>query len=240
MHSKTVSELVRNDYRAAEVFKKWGINYCCGGNLPLAQVCELQGLDEAAIASDLEQASRQRSLPATIDFNNWPLPFLIDYIQHVHHAYARNAGLQLQQHLETFVAGHLKKYPYLAEVQDAFKVLMAQLLEHMETEERRVFPYLRQLCSAYDARESYGKLFVRTLGRSLDAIPGDHNRIAAALKELRAITNGYRFADGACTNHQVIYHKLREFDDDLVQHKHLENNVLFPRVDLMEKELRSL
>jgi regulator of cell morphogenesis and NO signaling len=240
MDAKTVSELVRNDYRAAEVFKKWGINYCCGGNLPLAQVCALQGLDHTAIESDLEQASRQRSLPATIDFNNWPLPFLIDYIQHVHHAYARNAGQQLQRHLETFVTGHLKKYPYLAEVQEAYALLMTLLLEHMEDEERRVFPYLRQLCSAYENRESYGKLFVRTLGRSLDTVSGDHKRIAAALKGLRTITNNYHFADGACTNHQVIYHKLREFDDDLVQHKHLENNVLFPRVDLMEKELRAL
>jgi regulator of cell morphogenesis and NO signaling len=240
MDSMTVSELVRADYRAAEVFKKWGVNYCCGGNLPLEQVCTLQGLDQAAIEADLAQAARQRSLSSSIDFNGWPLPFLVDYIGHVHHGYVRHAGNHLLQHLDSFVNGHLKKYPYLVEVREAYSNLFHLVLEHTEDEDARVFPYLRQLCRAHENKETYGKLFVRTLGQPLDAVPRAHSRITAALQELRRLTDGYRFADAACTNHQVIYHKLREFDDDLVQHKHLENNVLFPRVELLEKELRAL
>ncbi|TCJ19630.1 hypothetical protein EPD60_00470 [Flaviaesturariibacter flavus] len=240
MPTKSVSELVRDDYRAADVFKKWGINYCCGGHAPLAEVCRIPGFDQELIEAELRDARRGRSLPASIDSINWPLPFLVDYIQHVHHSFARNAGLRLQQQLESFVPGHLKKYPYLAEVQDAFNLLMVQLLEHMRDEEERVFPYLRQLFSAYESKESYGKLFVRTLGRSLDTVPEEHRRIEAALLNLRSLTGHYTFAEAACTNHQVIYHCLREFDEDLVQHMHLENNVLFHRVAEMEKELRAL
>ncbi|RYZ23599.1 MAG: hypothetical protein EOO16_04170 [Chitinophagaceae bacterium] len=240
MSAKTVSELVREDYRAAEVFKRWGINYCCGGNAPLEDVCRLRGFSQAAIEAELQDVQRRRSLPASIDFINWPLPFLVDYIQHVHHGFARNAGMQLQQQLESFVKGHIRKYPYLVEVQEAFGMLLAELLQHMSDEEENLFPYLRQLCGAYDNKDVYGKLFVRTLGRSLDTVPAGHRRIEATVGQLRALTNGYGFSDGACTNHQVIYHRLREFDEDLVQHMHLENNVLFPRAAEMEKELRAL
>jgi regulator of cell morphogenesis and NO signaling len=236
----TVSEMVRKDYRAADIFKKWGINYCCGGNLPLEQVCSLQGLDQAAIEAELSQAAQLRRLPPSVDYDNWPLPFLIDYVQLLHHSYARVSGGQLQQQLSSFVSGHIKKYPYLVEVEEAYQTLLTLLLEHMQDEETRIFPYLRQLCGAYANINTYGKLFIRTLGRPLDSVESDHNRIAAALKSLRALTNNYRFAEGACTNHQVLYHKLREFDADLVQHKHLENNVLFPRVRAMEKELQAL
>jgi regulator of cell morphogenesis and NO signaling len=79
---------------------------------------------------------------------------------------------------------------------------------------------------------------VRTLGKPLDQkVAADHKRIFALLMQLRQVTNQYNFKDGACTNHQVIYHKLRELDNDLVQHKHLENNYLLPKVLQMEREL---
>lgn len=234
----TVSEMVRQNYRAADVLRKWGINYCCGGNLPLAQACTLKGVDAAAVQAELEAASRHVALPAGIDYRSWPLEFLIDYIELVHHAYLKRMLPALQQQLQSFVAGHIKKYPYLQEVADVFTDLSAELVEHNTKEEESLFPYLRQVNNTYKRRETYGSLFVRTLGKPLDQLVSiDHKRIAALVEELRSVTQHYQFADGACTNHQVIYHKLRELDNDLVQHKHLENNFLYPRVIAMEQEL---
>jgi len=236
----TVSELVRTDYRAADVFRKWGINYCCGGNLPLEEACRIKGVDPEAVASDLRQARQNRSLSPAIDYYSWPVPFLIDYLLNIHHAYVRDAGQPLATQLTGFVQGHLKKFPDLAEVDEAFQNLLALQLEHQQEEEERIFPYLRQVASAHTNKESYGKLFVRTLGKSLAQVNGDHQRIASALQQLRKLTGNYRYPEKACTNYQVLFHKLREFDEDLVQHKHLENNVLFPRVREMEAALLSL
>ncbi|GAB4091512.1 DUF542 domain-containing protein [Flaviaesturariibacter terrae] len=236
----TVSEIVRQDYRAADVFKKWGINYCCGGNRPLAEVCALQGIAIDTVLGELEAARRSRSLAPGISFNEWPVPFLIDYIQLLHHAYVRNNGAALGRQLHDFVQGHLKKYPQLTEVDEAYSQLLNELLAHISGEEEKVFPYIRQLCSAHSNPDAYGKLFMRTLGQTVAAEEADHGRIAPLLQRLRAVTQHYRFPDNACTNYQVLFHKLREFDDDLVQHLHLEQNVLFPRVGVMEKELRAL
>ncbi|OLY91501.1 regulator of cell morphogenesis and NO signaling [Cnuella takakiae] len=234
----TVSELVRRNYRAADVLRKWGINYCCSGNVSLAEACALKGIDEAAVQQDLNAAGRQICLPAGLQYQDWPVEFLIDYIVHVHHAYLKQVLPALHQQLNGFVKGHTKKYPYLQEVGDVFNDLKTELEEHNAKEEERIFPYLRQIASTYKRRETYGSLFVRTLGKPLDKMVAiDHNRIAALLDQLRSVTNQYHFAEGACTNHQVLYHKLKELDNDLVQHKHLENNILYPRVLQMEQEL---
>lgn len=234
----TVSEMVRADYRVADVFKKWGINYCCGGNLPMADVCELKGLDQEKLEAELLQATKAISIPGAIRFDNWPVPFLVDYISYVHHAYIKAALPQLTQTITLFVSGHQKKYPYLGDVQQTFLDLGGELMEHVRQEEESIFPYIKQVSNTYERKEDYSSLFVRTLRKSLvDSVQSEQGRITALLLLLRQQTNNYTFSPEACTNHQVIYHKLKEFDADLVQHKHLENNILFPKVLQMEKEL---
>lgn len=234
----TVSELVRHNYRAADVLRKWGINYCCSGNVSLAEACFVKGIDAAAVQQELDLVSKPICLPGGLQYDQWPIDFLIDYIVHVHHAYLRQVLPRLHQQLEGFVKGHHKKYPHLLEVEEVFTNLMLELVEHHNKEEERIFPYLKQISSTYKRRETYGSLFVRTLGRPLDQMVAmDHKRIVALLEQLRSATGQYQFAEGACTNYQVIYHKLKELDNDLVQHKHLENNILYPRVMQMESEL---
>lgn len=237
----TVSQMVQKDYRLADVFKKWGINYCCGGNLPLDEVCTIQNIDRTALDEDLKQATQNLSLPSSTAFEQWPLAFLIDYIIHVHHGYIKNVLPALKQFINSYVPGHLKKFPHLAEVQEAFLNLATEIEEHTEREEESIFPYVKQIINTYNRREVYGNLFVRTMSRPLaDVIQKEHGRIAFHLRYLRQLTSNYSFAPDACTNYQVLYNKLKEFDADLVQHKHLENNILFPKAIKMEKSLLQL
>ncbi len=239
--TKTVSDIVRNDYRTADVFKKWGINYCCGGNLPLDEACAIQQIDRVALDAELCLATQTISLPGSTAFDEWPLPFLTDYIIHVHHGYLKRVLPGLKQFINSYVPGHLKKFPHLAAVHDTFLNLATELEEHMEGEEESIFPYIKQIISTFSRQEEYGRLFVRTMSRPLaDVIEKEHSRIAFHLNQLRQQANHYSFDADACTNYQVLYGKLREFDADLVQHKHLENNILFPKALQMEKSLLQL
>jgi len=237
----TVSQIVRDDYRTADVFKKWGINYCCGGNVPLEEVCTLQKVDRAALDADLQLATRSFLLPSSTAFDQWPLAFLTDYITHVHHGYIRNVLPSLKNFLNSYVPGHLKKFPHLAAVQETFASLATELEEHTAREDESIFPYVKQIINTYNRREVYGNLFVRTMSKPLaETVQKDHSRIVFHLLRLRELTGMYAFAHDACTNYQVLYNKLKELDDDLVQHKHLENNILFPKVLEMEKSLLQL
>lgn len=237
----TVSQMVREDYRLADVFKKWGINYCCGGNVALEEVCRLQHLDAGEVQADIQKATQTFNISSALRFDEWSVDFLVDYITNVHHAYLKQVMPALQQQVLSFIDGHKKKYPYLATVLEAFEALKEEVMEHTQKEEESIFPYFKQISNTYNRKESYGALFVRTLSKPFDQVESvEHKRIAALLTALRHATNNYTFDTNVCTNHQVIYHKLQELDADLVQHKHLENNILFPKVRIMEKELLQL
>jgi regulator of cell morphogenesis and NO signaling len=115
--------------------------------------------------------------------------------------------------------------------------LSGELTFHNRHEEEVIFPYIKQVETTFRRKEIYGNLFVRTLRKPLNAVEKEHAQISVLLDQLKSQANGYNFPEKACTNHQVIYHKLREFHDDMIQHKHLENNILFPKAIRLEQEL---
>lgn len=233
---KTVRDLVIEDYRTADVFKKWGINYCCGGNLPLSEACSTKQISQAEVEQEIKLATKNIQLSNAIAFNEWPVPFLLDYVLYVHHSYLKAVLPSIRQALASYVPGHIKKYPHFATIQETFSNLADELEEHMKEEEESIFPYVKQINSTYSQKEKYGGLFVRTMRKPLDlTVEKEHGRIVSLLKQLRKQTSHYRFDNSVCANYQVIYRKLKEFDEDMVQHMHLENNILFPKALEMEK-----
>lgn len=80
-----VTEIVQKDYRTADVFLKYDIEFCCGGKWPLEMVCESKQLDTAVILLELEEACRLIQLPQGSRFEDWGTGFLIDFIQNVFH-----------------------------------------------------------------------------------------------------------------------------------------------------------
>jgi regulator of cell morphogenesis and NO signaling len=235
----TVSEIVSKDYRTADVFRKYGIEYCCGGKQPLHTACEVNGLDTELVLSELLEATRDVKISsADIDFNDWDIDFLTDYIVNVHHRYIRRGLPQLKDHLDRFAEGHKKKFEYVEELQRSVNQFSRTVLVHMEQEEEIIFPYIRQIAHAYHSRASYASLLVRTLRKPVDDImQHEHDVTAKMLRRWREITNNYTVPSHACVSHQVVFKKFREVDNEIVQHLFLENNILFPKAINMEKEL---
>lgn len=237
---KTVAQIVRENYRSAGVFKTAGINYCCGGAVSLEEACLVKGLAIEDIVSALEKATQPVSLPFGLQYNHWKLEFLADYIVNVHHAYLKEVLPKLEMALLTFVSNHKKKLPFLEDVFVQFSQLAQLLQQQMEQEEESLFPYIKQLDVAYRRKETYGTLFVKTLRKPLHELEAGQDAVAKSLTGLRSLTNNYAFSEDACTNHRVIFQQLQELENDLVQHKHLENNILFPRAVETERRLLQL
>ena len=233
----SISEIVRTNYKTAPVFKKYKINYCCAGNVTLKDVCSGMGVNEDLVVDELQEATRNISLSNGLQFNEWKTDFLIDYIINVHHAYLYKTLPEISAGLLSFMDQHKKQYPELAEVYATFCKLSELLLSHNRNEEAVIFPYLKRLDAAFSKGETYAQLFVRTLRKPLTNVKQEQTQVACLLKKLQALTNNYKFPEKACTNHQVIYRKLHEFHDDIVQHKHLENNILLPRASEIERLL---
>ena len=235
----SVSDIVNNDYRTAEVFRKHGIEYCCGGKWPLQMVLESkEDLDAAAIIQELELAIHPIGVPHSLPYEKWDIDFLIDYIINIHHAYLKKALPDTKEQLEKFAEGHRKQYPELVELTKVFKSLTTEMLPHLQHEEEIIFPYIRQISHAFHNKESYASLLVRTLRKPVENVMNhEHESVNKILHQMRQLTNSYTAPEHSCTNHRVTFLKLLEIDTDLAQHMHLENDILFPRSIEMEKKL---
>jgi regulator of cell morphogenesis and NO signaling len=233
-----VRDIVASDYRTAEVFQKYDIEFCCGGKWPLETVCMMKGIEPEQLLQELSNVTRQLHLPSSLPFDQWNVDFLIDYIINIHHHYLRKTLPELWPVLNKFVDEHLKKDNRLDIVQNSYRKLQKEILPHLLEEEQDMFPYIRQLAHAYHDNEPYAGLLVKTLRRPIVKMMGtEHENVRNILLEFRNNTDNYTPPEKSCTSHRVVFSKLKELDHDLAQHMYLENQVLFPKALAMETEL---
>lgn len=236
--SSFVSDIVTHDYRTADVFLKYNIDFCCGGKWPLDVVCKSKDLDTEDVLKELKRAHRHIISGSVLEFDEWSIDFLADYILNIHHRYLNKALPEVNEYVNRFLEGHRKKFPELTELENILHRMMKEIPPHMRKEEEIIFPYIKQINHAFKHKESYASLLIRTLRKPVEEVmQGEHEMVGKQLHRMRELTNNYTPPPNACITHKVTYAKLCEMDNDLVQHIHLENNILFPKAIVMEKEL---
>lgn len=234
----SVAEIVLKDYRTADVFRKYGIEYCCGGKWPLDTVCMMNDISWEKLHKELQSVTRAILPAPVVDFATWKTDFLTNYIIHVHHQYLKDTLAQTGDILTHFAAEHVKKYPYFIAVQEIFEKLKKNIFPHLQQQEDTVFPYIRQIAHAYENKDSYAKLLVKTLRKPLDGMMRHEQQIILSyILQIRELTNDYKAPAHACVSHKVTLSRLMELDNNLMQHIHLENEILFPRAIQIEQEL---
>jgi regulator of cell morphogenesis and NO signaling len=234
----TVSDMVRRDYRTASVFRKYDIEFCCGGKWPLQTVSVMKGVDLPDLLTELQSAVRNVTIPRTNMFNDWHPDFLIDYILNVHHQYLKKTLPETNDMLNGFADKHRSKFTYLPALLDKFGKATGRLKQSMEKEESIIFPYIRQISHAHQNKESYAALLVKTLRKSFgDMIQKEEEKISDIIKSIRQLTDHYTPPENACASHIVNFSMLRELDNDITQHLYLEESILFPKAVQIEREL---
>ena len=236
--SSFVTDIVIQDYRTADVFRKYDIDFCCGGKWPLDIACQNRNLNTEEVIRELQKIMNQSPSNAAIDFDSWEIDFLADYILNVHHSYLKRALPEAKEQVDKFLVEHRKKFPELEEIETILNKFMKEIPPHMKHEENIFFPYIKQIYHAHKHRESYARLLIRTLRKPIEEVMlKEHEATGSSLHRLRKITNNYTTPEKACITHKVTFAKLKELDKDLVQHIHLESNILFPKAIKMEQEL---
>jgi len=234
---KKISEIVREDYRTAEVFRNHGINYCCSGAITLAEACNTRQIEVVDLINELDMATREPRIVPASQYWSWNVDFMADYIINVHHVYLYTALTDLEKLFSGFMKNHQKNHPELDMIYSVFRELSELLIKHNKYEEEITFPYIKHLEVANRRKETYGGLFVKTLKKPLTMVTKDHEIIQESLQTLQQLTNNYVCPENSCTSNRVLYHKLKEMHHDLVHHKHLEMNILFLKAEEIEREL---
>lgn len=234
---RKVGEIVSDNIKASHVFKKYGIDFCCGGGISIAKACEKKGVNYQDLEEDLKKIEVEEN--AEMNFKNFPLDKLIDYIVEVHHKYVMGNIPLLLQYSQKVAKVHGPNHPELHKVHQLFVKVAGELSAHMKKEELVLFPFIKKMLrSEKEGKEMHFPHFT-TVANPIIMMEDEHEEAGKILKEISELTNGYTPPKGACNTFRALYDKLEEFEQDLHQHIHLENNILHPEAVKLEKRLKA-
>lgn len=234
---ETIGELVAKDFRKAQVFKKLGIDFCCGGKKTLTEVCDKKGIDIHKVEAELAAISGDGQ-PSGQNFQKWDLGFLADYIANTHHTYVRDSIPFLSEISQKVARVHGDRHPELIKVAQSFARVAQDLSMHMMKEENILFPYIKEMAGAKKSGTSLPASHFASVANPIQVMEMEHETVGEDLSEIRELTNDFELPADACASYTVLFQKLQEFESDLFQHVHLENNILFPKALDLEKELK--
>lgn len=223
-----VGAIVSDFPGASNLFKEVQIDFCCGGDRSLLDAIRQKKLDEHEILRRLNESfaeMKSRGEMSETDWREAPIADLIDYVVNHHHAYLRKEMPLLSEFVTKVFRVHGGTHVELSALHKLFHQMKIELDQHLIMEEEVLFPLLKQYASHPTA-----ELHEQAL-KGLHELESDHSVVGNYLKEMRAVTNGYALPEGACRTYTITFHKLGELESDLFQHIHLENNILFPRIE---------
>lgn len=223
---KTIGEIVAGDYRTAEVFENHKIDFCCGGDVSLAETCRTKDLDLTGITRELE-AVKAGPPERSQNYSSWELPFLADYISNIHHSYLKENTGQIAAYAHKIASVHGARHPELPRIAALFDEIAAAMEPHMLAEEEVFFPAVKRAYAARKAGAAPAAKDLAAIRASLLRFRPEHEAIGKATHKMRRLAREYAIPGDACNTFEVTYKKLEEFGEDLHKHVHLENNILF-------------
>ncbi|TDP01427.1 iron-sulfur cluster repair di-iron protein [Flavobacterium sp. 245] len=235
LKNKTIGSFVAEDFRTAAVFSNYKIDFCCKGNRTVAEVCEKQNIDADALLENVLQVMQSEN-QGNIDFNSWPLDLLADYIEKTHHRYVEEKTNVLLPFLDKLCKVHGASHPELFKINELFIGCAGELSQHMKKEELVLFPFVKRMVKTKESDGILHQPSFGTVSNPIAMMMNEHDNEGERFRAIAELTNNYTPPADACTTYRVTFAMLKEFEEDLHKHIHLENNILFPKAVVLEKD----
>jgi regulator of cell morphogenesis and NO signaling len=220
---------------AARILEGYGIDYCCGGGRSLADACLAAGVPLSDVVHSLEQATTASPVEPR-DWERETATELIDHILSTHHSFTRSELTRLEPLLAKVRAVHGENHPELKRIETLFNQLKQELLSHMFKEEEVLFPFVVSMEEAVIAGQPFPAPFFGTVSNPIKMMMFEHENAGEMLKAIRRLSSDYTEPPEACVSYSTLYRDLQALERDLHEHIHLENNLLFPRAELLEQQ----
>lgn len=235
LFNQTVGEIAASNYRNALLFKKYGIDFCCGGKKSLGDACEKNGIDIHILAHELGTITKE-NCNSTLAYSEWNPSFLADYIINTHHTYVKDILPEIKSFSAKVSKVHGQEHPELFKIQELVEAINDELTSHMMKEEQILFPYIKTLYEASLEKSLKPNAPFGTVKNPITMMIAEHESAGSCLSQIRALTNDYTLPAEACGSYQLLYNLLNAFEEDLHLHIHLENNILFPNAIALENK----
>lgn len=234
--TSTIGSIVADDFRTAAVFNAHGIDFCCKGGRSLEEACRTKGIDQKVIEQEIHEVLN-RDTAADSDFKTWSLGRLVEHIERVHHRYIEARTPTIQQFLEKLCRVHGDRHPELFDIATEFNECTMAMAAHMKKEELILFPFIVRLEQAEKTGEPAPMPPFGTVENPVHMMMDEHETEGERFRRIAELSNGYQNPPDGCATYYTAMAMLKEFEQDLHLHIHLENNILFPRAIALEKQL---
>lgn len=234
MKQEIIAHLIASDYRKANILEEYGVDIFSGAELTLEEFCHKARLDLCQVSSKLKH--RQALERAShVPFDSWPLDFLCSYIVNRHHKYAYEnlsilLGLIEKLEIDSCVSS-------VEKLSNVFKRMARDMKLHMMKEENILFPFIEQMVEASRERIQIARPFFGTVNNPTQIMEIEHEHSWEDISLIRTLTDNYNSSEDAEPSWILLCKGLEQFERDLLIHLDLENNILFPKAILLEKQL---
>lgn len=235
--NKSVANIVTENINRASILKKYGIDFSFQGNTLLSKACDDKNINVKKVIKELKSVNDNNYYLK--DYDSWKLDFLIDFLINIHHEYEEENILLLKEYGEKVATIYGKEYKELNEVNQLIQEVTDSILEHMKNEEAVLFPYIKRLIEAKN-NSIVTNINESPLNEPIESLEDEHIKVGRIFKRISKLTNNYKIPENACGSFKVLYIKLKQFEEELYKHIHIENNILFPKAKKLEMSLYKL
>lgn len=227
LSQKPIGQIVADDFRTAQVFRSYGLDFCCGGKKSLEESCERKNIDFKQVLADLSNL-KQGEIGGH-NFNEWSLDFLVDYIINNHHKYIRTKLPEVNFYAEKVARVHGSHHPELLDILRNVRELSEELLYHIDEEEKGIFEQIKDMVRNNNSENMRDALIAE--------LEEQHEKAGALMEEIEQLSAGFTPPEDACASYRVLFQNLEAFQLDLHKHVHLENNILFPKALALHEQM---
>jgi regulator of cell morphogenesis and NO signaling len=230
LSEQTLAAIVTQNHQTVPVLEKYNLDFCCKGKRTLSQACEEKGISVENLLLELE--GTKGTTTKVLPFAEMSYEQLISYILIHHHFYVKQSMPTILSHIEKVATKHGDRYPYMVKVLELFITIYEDMTQHMQKEEMVLFPRIKEVGQLLtdNKKTDIGEVYI---SGPVNVMEMEHDHAGETLYEIRQLTSNYTPPEDACTTFKVCLAELKEFEEDLHKHVHLENNLLFPLAEKM-------
>lgn len=234
-NDQSLGQIVAKDFHKAAVFKKYGLDFCCGGKKTVKEACADKGIDAVAVEHELQQADKNVTALRPLPYDDWSITLLADFIVQTHHSYIKKTFPDIRIYAAKVAKVHGHRHPELIAIYEQVEKMNPDLWDHLLKEESVLFPYIKQLEEPGENDLFKKSALAGHIQYPINTMEAEHEEIATCLSIIRRLSNNYQLPDDACASYSLLFKMLHEFEDDMQMHVHLENNILFPKAIALER-----
>lgn len=232
----TITEIIALDNRTTCIFETYGIDYNTKGDRTLIEVCENRNINLEVLIESLQTLILSNKV--FHDFSSWPADLLVEYIEKKHHRYVEETIPRIEAFLNKIASTHRLNHPELEEIKKLFGYIATDLKEQMEMEETILFLYIRKMVQTVFLGKFPELASLGTIVNLIAALYKSHDMELGCIKRISLLSKNYSLPSDACDMYKQTMELLKEFQDDLIIHFHLENNILFPKMLELERQFQ--